>query len=77
MTRRSRGSGKHTKARRRKAAMPKQNATLHRHCAVAAPLLLAKELSSRAFAVPIADIQAGFGYYCWWARVPKFVEHHP
>jgi len=24
-----------------------------------------------------ADIQAAFGYYCWWARVLKFVEHHP
>ena len=23
--------------------------------------------------VPTADIQAAFGYYCWW----KFVEHHP
>ena len=27
--------------------------------------------------VPIADIQAAFGYYCWWARVLKFVERHP
>ena len=27
--------------------------------------------------VPIADIQAGFGYYCRWARVLKFAEHHP
>jgi hypothetical protein len=28
--------------------------------------------------VPKADIQAAFGYYCcWWARVLKFVEHHP
>jgi hypothetical protein len=27
--------------------------------------------------VPEADIQAAFGYYCWWARVLKFVEHHP
>jgi len=27
--------------------------------------------------VPIAEIQAAFGYYCWWARVLKFVEHHP
>ena len=26
---------------------------------------------------PKADIQAAFGYYCWWARVLKFVEHHP
>src|SRR6516162_11678787 len=25
--------------------------------------------------VPKADIQAAFGYYCWWARVLKFVEH--
>jgi hypothetical protein len=24
-----------------------------------------------------ADIEAAFGYYCWWARVLKFVEHHP
>ncbi|MGA8699330.1 MAG: hypothetical protein WB689_36995, partial [Xanthobacteraceae bacterium] len=24
-----------------------------------------------------ADIQAAFGYYCWWARVLKLVEHHP
>jgi hypothetical protein len=24
-----------------------------------------------------ADMQAAFGYYCWWARVLKFVEHHP
>src|SRR6516225_7634231 len=27
--------------------------------------------------VPKADIKAAFGYYCWWARVLKFVEHHP
>jgi hypothetical protein len=27
--------------------------------------------------VPKADILAAFGYYCWWARVLKFVEHHP
>jgi hypothetical protein len=27
--------------------------------------------------VPKADIQAAFGYYCRWARVLKFVEHHP
>jgi len=27
--------------------------------------------------VPKADIQAAFGYYCCWARVLKFVEHHP
>jgi hypothetical protein len=27
--------------------------------------------------VPKADIQAAIGYYCWWARVLKFVEHHP
>ena len=27
--------------------------------------------------VPKADIQAAFGYYCWWARVLKFVEHLP
>ena len=27
--------------------------------------------------VPKADIQAAFRYYCWWARVLKFVEHHP
>jgi len=27
--------------------------------------------------VPKADIQGAFGYYCWWARVLKFVEHHP
>jgi hypothetical protein len=27
--------------------------------------------------VPKADIQAAFGYYCWWATVLKFVEHHP
>ena len=27
--------------------------------------------------VPKADIQAAFGYYCWWARVLKFVKHHP
>ena len=27
--------------------------------------------------VPKADIQAVIGYYCWWARVLKFVEHHP
>jgi hypothetical protein len=26
---------------------------------------------------PKADIQAAFGYYCWWARVLKFAEHHP
>jgi hypothetical protein len=26
--------------------------------------------------VPKADIQAAFGYYCW-ARVLKFVKHHP
>ena len=24
-----------------------------------------------------ADIQAAIGYYCWRARVLKFVEHHP
>jgi hypothetical protein len=27
--------------------------------------------------VPKADIQAAIGYYCWRARVLKFVEHHP
>jgi hypothetical protein len=27
--------------------------------------------------VPKADIQAAFGYYWWWARVLKFMEHHP
>jgi len=27
--------------------------------------------------VPKADIQPAFRYYCWWARVLKFVEHHP
>ena len=27
--------------------------------------------------VPKADIQAVFRYYCWRARVLKFVEHHP
>ena len=27
--------------------------------------------------VPKADIRAAFGYYCRWARVLKFVEHHP
>jgi hypothetical protein len=27
--------------------------------------------------VPKTDIQAAFGYYFWWARVLKFVEHHP
>jgi len=27
--------------------------------------------------VPEADMWAAFGYYCWWARVLKFVEHHP
>ena len=27
--------------------------------------------------VPKADIQVAFGYYCWWARVLKFMEHHP
>ena len=26
--------------------------------------------------VPKGDIQAAFGYYFWWARVLKFVEHH-
>ena len=26
---------------------------------------------------PKADIQAAFRYYCWWARVLKFVEHQP
>jgi len=25
--------------------------------------------------VPKGDIQAAFGYHCWWARVLKFVEH--
>ena len=27
--------------------------------------------------MPKADIRAVIGYYCWWARVLKFVEHHP
>ena len=27
--------------------------------------------------VPKADIQATYGYYCRWAWVLKFVEHHP
>ena len=26
---------------------------------------------------PKADIQAAFGYYCWWAGVLELVEHHP
>jgi hypothetical protein len=36
-----------------------------------------RQRSSDVRFVPKADIQAAFGYYCWWARVLKFVEHHP
>jgi hypothetical protein len=41
------------------------------------PYVLLKPTAADVRFVPKADIQAAFGYYCWWARVLKFVEHHP